>query len=94
MVIGISDKPVFPFLHLYNPSVAAITALIVCIRFSASSNTTDWPDSNTSSVHSISVMPNFSAICFQMVVFRSWNAGRQWVKIACGPAFSMTFLFT
>ena len=31
-----------------------MTALMVCIRFSASSNTTDWGDSNTSSVTSIS----------------------------------------
>ena len=49
----------------YAPRVAAITALMVCIRFSASSKTTDWEDSKTSSVTSISVMPNFSPICMQ-----------------------------
>ena len=49
----------FRFFHpkLYAPSVAAITALIVCIRFSASSNTLDCADSNTSSVTSISFRP-------------------------------------
>ena len=41
-------------------SVAAITALMVCIRFSASSNTTDWLDSKTSSVTSMALKPNFS----------------------------------
>ena len=49
----------FRFFHpkLYAPRVAAITALIVCIRFSASSNTLDCADSNTSSVTSISFRP-------------------------------------
>ena len=37
-----------------QPRVAAITALMVCIRFSASSKTTEASDSNTSSVTSIS----------------------------------------
>ena len=40
--------------------VAAITALMVCIRFSASSNTMEAGDSNTSSVTSMQSMPNFS----------------------------------
>ena len=44
----------------YTPSVAIITALMVCIRFSASSKTTDCSDSNTSSVTSSSLIPNFS----------------------------------
>ena len=37
---------------------------MVCIRFSASSKTTDCGERNTASETSISVMPNFSAICF------------------------------
>ena len=61
----------------YAPKVAAITALIVCIRFSASSKTTDCSDSNTSSVTSISLMPKRSPISLPIVVSRSWNAGRQ-----------------
>ena len=40
-------------------SVAAITALMVCMRFSASSKTMDCADSKTSSVTSIASMPNF-----------------------------------
>ena len=40
--------------------VAAITALMVCIRFSASSNTIDCGPSNTSSVTSIQGSPNLS----------------------------------
>ena len=49
----------FRFFHqkVYAPSVAAITALIVCMRFSASSKTLDCADSNTSSVTSISSSP-------------------------------------
>lgn len=58
-------------------SVAYITALMVCIRFSASSNTFDCFDSNTSSATSISVTPNFLAISAPMVVLVSWNEGRQ-----------------
>ena len=41
-------------------SVAAMTALMVCMRFSASSNTMDWGLSNTSSVTSMAVRPYFS----------------------------------
>ena len=40
--------------------VAAITAFIVCILFSASSKTIDCALSKTSSVTSIQVRPNFS----------------------------------
>ena len=52
-------------------SVAAMTAFIVCIRFSASLNTTDCGPSKTSSVTSISVMPNFSPISLPIAVLRS-----------------------
>ena len=38
-------------------SVAAMTALMVCIRFSASSKTMDREPSNTSSVTSMAVKP-------------------------------------
>ena len=41
-------------------SVATSSALIVCIRFSASSHTSDAADSKTSSVTSIASRPNFS----------------------------------
>jgi large conductance mechanosensitive channel len=41
-------------------SVATITALIVCMRFSASSHTIEDLDSKTSSVTSMASMPNFS----------------------------------
>ena len=41
-------------------SVAAITALMVCMRFSASSKTMDWGPSKTSSVTSMQSTPNFS----------------------------------
>ena len=47
-------------LHVFShfacsvPNVAIMTALIVCILFSASSNTFDCSDSNTSSVTSMS----------------------------------------
>ena len=39
--------------------VAKMTALMVCIRFSASSKTRERSEVNTSSVTSISGMPNF-----------------------------------
>ena len=45
---------------LFYASVAAMTALMVCIRFSASSKTMERGDSNTSSVTSIQSMPNLS----------------------------------
>ena len=50
---------------------------LVCIRFSASSNTLDCSDSNTSSVTSMSVRLNLSPISLPIFVLRSWNAGRQ-----------------
>ena len=42
------------------PRVATMTALIVCIRFSASSKTSEAGDSKTSSVTSSASIPNFS----------------------------------
>ena len=65
------------FFAFYAPSVAAITALMVCIRFSASSNTLDCGDSNTSSVTSISVRLKRSPTSFPIFVLRSWKVGRQ-----------------
>ena len=44
-------------LHGCPPKVATSTALIVCIRFSAWSKTTDAGDSKTSSVTSSAVRP-------------------------------------
>jgi len=41
-------------------SVAAMTALMVCMRFSASSKTIDCDDSKTSFVTSMQSIPNFS----------------------------------
>ena len=74
--------------------VASITALMVCMRFSASSNTMEAGDSNTSSVTSISSMPNFSEICLPMAVLRSWNAGRQCINTQSGAAWAMSFELT
>ena len=48
--------------HRQSPSVATMTALIVCSRFSASSHTSDAGDSKTSSVTSRAGIPNFSKI--------------------------------
>ena len=71
-------------------SVAYITALMVCMRFSASSKTLDCADSNTSSVTSISVMPNCAAYSAPTWVVVSWKLGRQCRKIASGLAMAMT----
>ena len=46
--------------HPQLPIVATMTALIVCMRFSASSKTTEAGDSKTSSVTSRASIPNFS----------------------------------
>ena len=67
---------------------------MVCIRFSASSNTTDCLLSNTWSVTSISVMPNFLAMSAPMVVRVSWKEGRQCMKIAPGAVMDMTLALT
>ena len=48
--------------HRQCPNVATMTALIVCIRFSASSQTSDAGDSKTSSLTSSDASPNFSKI--------------------------------
>ena len=60
-----------PFHIHISVSVAAMTAFIVCIRFSASRKTTEFLLSKTSSVTSISVLPNFSPISFPIFVLRS-----------------------
>lgn len=52
-------------------SVAYITALIVCMRFSASSKTRERGPSNTLSATSISVRPNCSAMRAPVVVLVS-----------------------
>ena len=78
IVPGVAELPQYLFAsHNHAPSVAAITALIVCMRFSASSNTRDRSDSNTSSVTSSSVKPYFSPCSLPIFVLRSWKAGRQ-----------------
>jgi hypothetical protein len=46
--------------QIWAPRVAAMTALMVCIRFSASSKTMDCFPSNTSSVTSMQEIPYFS----------------------------------
>ena len=54
-----------------------MTALIVCIRFSASSNTIEAGDSNTSSVTSSASRPYFSLRSLPTLVSGLWNAGRR-----------------
>ena len=49
-----------------------MTALMVCIRFSASSKTMEAGDSNTSSVTSMASRPNFSPISLPTLVLWSW----------------------
>ena len=58
--------PPFYFISSY------ITALMVCIRFSASSKTMDWGDSNTSSVTSMASRPKRSPISLPTLVLWSW----------------------
>ena len=53
------------------PNVAAMTALMVCIRFSASWNTMDCGPVNTSSVTSMALRPNFSPISLPTAVLWS-----------------------
>lgn len=60
------------FRHWIPPRVAAMTALMVCIRFSASRKTMDCSLSNTASVTSMAVLPNFSPISLPIWVLRSW----------------------
>ena len=94
IILFLLIRSISRYFRFRNQIVRSMTALIVCMRFSASSNTSDWADSKTSSVTSISEIPNFSEIFFPIVVFRSWNAGRQCIKIACSPAFSMIAFVT
>lgn len=55
----------------YFPRVATITAFIVCILFSASSNTNEYSLSNTSLVTSIHSSPYLSYICSPTLVLVS-----------------------
>ena len=57
-------------------SVATRTALMVCMRFSASSKTTLWRLRKTSSSTSQMLMP-FSSQVLARVVWSSWKEGRQ-----------------
>src|SRR4051794_24252219 len=70
--------------HAQLPSVATMTALIVCMRFSASSKTIDASDSKTSSVTSSAVRPNFSCSCLPTCVSALWKAGRQCMNFTSG----------
>ena len=57
--------------------VATSTALMECIRFSASSKTTLRLPRKTSSVTSRMSMP-FSRHSLAILVSKSWKDGRQW----------------
>ena len=59
----------FPFSYFIS---SYMTALMVCIRFSASSKTMEAGDSNTSSVTYMASRPNFSPISFPTLVLWSW----------------------
>ena len=61
----------------YRPMVATSTALMECIRFSASSNTTEWGPWNTSSVTSRMSTP-LACHSLASLVSKSWKEGRQW----------------
>ena len=54
---------------------------MVCSRFSAWSKTMEAGLSNTSSVTSIAVMPNWLAISAPSSVSALWNAGRQCMNL-------------
>ena len=69
-VAAIRSRP--PHVAQTPPSVAAMTALIVCIRLPASANTSDCGPSNTSSVTSMASRPNFSPISLPTAVLWSW----------------------
>ena len=70
MVEAIRSRP--PHVAQTPPSVAAMTALIVCMRLQASANTSDCGPSNTSSVTSMASRPNFSPISLPTAVLWSW----------------------
>ena len=69
-VEAIRSRP--PHIAQTPPSVAAMTALIVCMRLPASANTSDCGPSNTSSVTSMASRPNFSPISLPTAVLWSW----------------------
>ena len=69
-VAAIRSRP--PHIAQTPPSVAAMTALIVCMRLPASANTSDCGPSNTSSVTSMASRPNFSPISLPTAVLWSW----------------------
>ena len=72
-----------------------MTALMECMRFSASSNTRERADSNTASVTSSSGQAELlGRRRAPMVVLRSWKAGRQCMKMASSAALSMSLAFT
>ena len=71
-----------------------MTALMVCILFSASSKTTDCLLSKTSSVTSNSVQLNLVHFSLATLVFKSWKAGKQWRKMQVGLALSIQALVT
>ena len=64
--------------------VATRIALMVCIRFSAWSKTTERSDSKTASETSRNSRPWRAWISRPTSVPRSWKAGRQCRKVACG----------
>src|SRR5690554_1002425 len=81
--------------HDQPPSVATNTALMVCIRFSAWSNMIEAGLSNTSSVTSMAVRPNFCSISLPMTVSVLWNAGRQCMKRTRGfPVLAISSVLT
>ena len=72
-----------------------MTALMVCNRFSAWSNTIECSDSKTSSVTSRPSMPNSWKMSSPIFVSRLWNAGRQCMNFTVGlPVRATASLFT
>ena len=59
-------------------------ALMVCMRFSASSNTMEAGDFKTSSVTSTLASTNFWTTCSPTSVSRLWKAGRQCMNLTLG----------
>ncbi len=68
---SVSGFPLRGRLGTHAPSVAAMTALIVCMRFSASWNTMDCGPLKTSSVTSMASRSNFSPISLPTAVLWS-----------------------
>ena len=72
-----------------------MTALMVCIRFSAWSKTIELADSKTSSVTSSASSPVLWKSCSPTSVSRSWKAGRQCMNRTSGlPVLSSSFRLT